>query len=59
MELIKLSKKSTNKDKIINNFSISKIWLDLIEKNCLGGYESKLEFYHMTNLEIFKKLKDL
>ena len=51
--------KSVFKDKIINNFSISKIWLDLIEKNCLGGYESKLEFYHTTNLEIFNKLKDL
>ncbi len=51
--------KSVFKDKIINNFSISKIWLDLIEKNRLGGYESKLEFYHMTNLKIFKKLKDL
>ena len=51
--------RSVFKDKIINNFSISKIWLDLIEKNCLGGYESKLEFYHMTNLKIFKKLKDL
>ena len=51
--------KSVFKDKIINNFSISKIWLDLIDKNCLGGYESKLEFYHTTNLEIFNKLKDL
>ena len=51
--------RSIFKDKTINNFSIYKIWLDLIEKNCLGGYESKIEFYHMTNLEIFNKLKDL
>ena len=51
--------RSIFKDKIIDNFSIYKIWLDLIEKNCLGGYESKIDFYHMTNLEIFNKLKDL
>ena len=51
--------RSIFKDKKINNFSISKIWSDLIEKDCLGGYESKLEFYHATNLEIFNKLKDL
>ena len=51
--------RSIFKDKTINNFSIYKIWLDLIDKNCLGGYESKIEFYHMTNLEIFNKLKDL
>ena len=51
--------RSIFKDKKINNFSISKIWSDLIEKDCLGGYESKLKFYHATNLEIFNKLKDL
>ena len=51
--------RSIFKDKKINNFSISKIWSDLIEKDCLGGYESKLEFYHATNLEIFNKLIDL
>ena len=51
--------RSIFKDNKINNFSIYKIWSDLIEKDCLGGYESKLEFYHATNLEIFNKLKDL
>ena len=51
--------KSVFKDKIVNNFSILKIWLDLIKYNQLGGYESKLEFYHASNLEIFNKLKDL
>jgi MurNAc alpha-1-phosphate uridylyltransferase len=51
--------RSIFKDKITNNFSITKIWLDLIENNYLGGYQSELEFYHTTNLEIFNKLKDL
>ena len=41
-----------------NNFSINKIWLDLIIKNELHGFESKNEFCHVTNLEIFKKLQD-
>ncbi len=51
--------KSIFKNEKINNFSISKIWVDLIKDNQLGGYESKLDFYHTTNLEIFNKLKDL
>jgi len=50
--------KSIFKNKKIKNFSILEIWLDLIKNNCLGGYESKNEFYHITNLEIFNKLKD-
>ena len=51
--------KSIFKNKIISNFSISKIWLDLIKDSQLSGCESKLIFYHVTNLEIFKRLKDL
>ena len=43
----------------IEKFSISKIWFKLIDKKNLYGYESKQNFYHLTNLEIFKKLKDL
>jgi len=31
----------------------------LIENNQLNGFESKQKFYHVTNLEIFKKLQDL
>lgn len=42
-----------------NNFSINKIWSDLIKSNQLIGFESKLKFYHVTNLNIFKKLQDL
>ncbi len=51
--------RSIFKDKATNSFSITKIWFDLIKNNQLGGHESKLEFYHTTNLEIFNKLKDL
>ena len=42
-----------------NNFSISKIWEELLNKNQLNGFESKNKFYHLTNLETFKKLQDL
>ena len=43
----------------IEKFSISKIWFKLIDTKNLYGYESKQKFYHLTDLEIFKKLKDL
>ena len=42
----------------VENFSISEIWNELLEKNKLNGFESYNKFYHITNLEIFKKLKD-
>ncbi len=42
-----------------SHFSISKIWEELLNKNQLNGYESLNKFYHLTNLEIFKKLQDL
>ena len=52
-----------NKDLFKNheiiNFSISEIWDKLLEKNILNGFESINKFYHLTNLETFKKLKDL
>ncbi len=51
--------KSIFKNEKIKNFSITKIWLSLIKKNELNGFESQNKFYHVTNLEIFKKLKDL
>jgi len=41
------------------NFSISKIWEELLNKNQLNGFESFNKFYHLTNLETFKKLQDL
>jgi MurNAc alpha-1-phosphate uridylyltransferase len=41
------------------NFSITNIWNDLIEKKELYGFETNNDFYHLTDLETFKKLKDL
>ena len=43
----------------IENFSISKIWNELLKKDKLNGFESLNNFYHLTNLETFKKLQDL
>jgi len=40
----------------VSNFSISKVWNQLINKNQLYGYESLENFYHLTNLEVYKKL---
>jgi N-acetyl-alpha-D-muramate 1-phosphate uridylyltransferase len=47
---------SEYKDK---NFSITSVWNDLIEKKKLYGFETNNDFYHLTDLEIFKKLQDL
>jgi MurNAc alpha-1-phosphate uridylyltransferase len=40
------------------NFSISDVWNELLIKNELNGFESLNKFYHLTNLETFKKLED-
>ena len=42
----------------VYNFSISKVWNELLIKNQLNGFESSNRFYHLTNLDIFKKLED-
>ena len=42
----------------VKNFPISEIWNELLKKNELNGFESLNKFYHLTDLEIFKKLKD-
>ncbi len=42
----------------VENFSIIKVWNNLIEKKKLFGYESYNDFYHLTDLQTFKKLKD-
>ena len=41
----------------VDNFKISKIWDELLKKNQLNGFKSLNKFYHLTNLEIFKKLE--
>ena len=43
----------------VHNFSILEIWNELLKINKLNGFESFNMFYHLTNLETFKKLKDL
>ena len=42
----------------IENFSISNVWDDLMKLEKLNGLESQKKFYHLTSLEIFKKLQD-
>tara|TARA_B100001057_G_scaffold500059_1_gene613226 strand:+ start:1391 stop:2080 length:690 start_codon:yes stop_codon:yes gene_type:complete len=44
---------------IVENFSISKIWNNLLDKDELYGFESLNKFYHLTDLKVFKKLQDL
>ena len=53
-----INKKLFMKEKI-EKYSILKIWNKLLDQNKLYGYESQKDFYHLTDLEIFKKLKDL
>ena len=53
-----INKKLFMKEKI-EKYSILKIWNKLIDQNKLYGYESQKDFYHLTDLDIFKKLKDL
>ena len=45
--------------KKIENYSIVEIWNKLLDQKKLYGYESQKDFYHLTDLNIFKKLKDL
>jgi MurNAc alpha-1-phosphate uridylyltransferase len=51
-------KKDLFRDYKVKNFSISEIWNELLKKNQLNGFASLNKFYHLTNLETFKKLKD-
>ena len=43
----------------VKNFSVLEIWNKLLMKDELNGFESLSKFYHLTNLETFKKLEDL
>ena len=40
----------------VSNFSISEVWNQLVSKDKLYGYESLENFYHLTNLEVYKEL---
>ena len=48
--------KSLFKSHLVKNFSISNIWNELINKHELYGYESLENFYHLTNLKVYKEL---
>ena len=41
----------------IGSFSISEVWNNLLKNNKLNGFESSNKFYHLTNLETFKRLE--
>ena len=51
--------KSLFKNNKVFDFPILDVWEKLLKKNELNGFESLNKFYHLTNLDIFKKLKDL
>jgi len=53
-----INKKLFIKEKI-ENYSILEVWNNLLDQKKLFGYESQNDFYHLTDLDIFKKLKDL
>ena len=53
-----INKKLFTRDKI-EKYSILEIWNNLLDRKKLYGYESQNDFYHLTDLDIFKKLKDL
>ena len=53
-----INKKLFIKEKL-ENYSILEIWNNLLDQKKLFGYESQKDFYHLTDLDIFKKLKDL
>ena len=42
----------------VQRFSVLEVWNELLKKGKLNGFESLNKFYHLTNLETFKKLKD-
>ena len=50
--------RSLFEDYKVHSFSISEIWKQLLKNDRLNGFESFNKFYHLTNLETFKKLKD-
>ena len=53
-----INKKFFQRNKL-ENYSILEIWNKLLNQKKLYGYESQKDFYHLTDLDIFKKLKDL
>lgn len=40
----------------VKNFSMAKVWKNLMDSDGLFGFESKNKFYHVTDLKIYNKL---
>ena len=55
----KILNKKLLSDYKTKKFSINNLWNNLIEKKELYGFETNNDFYHLTDLETFKKLQDL
>ena len=48
--------KSLFDSRVVNSFSILEVWNKLLKEDMLYGYESLVNFYHLTNLKIYKEL---
>ena len=53
---LQIINKSLFKNKKVVPFSVTKIWNQAIENKILYGFESKEQFIHLTDLEIYNKL---
>ena len=57
MKKRKKKKKSSIYKKFKNkSFPMSEVWNDLLLRNELTGFESKVNFKHVTNYDIYNKL---
>ena len=53
---LQIINKSLFKNEKIMSFSVTKIWDEAIKNKMLYGFESKEQFIHLTDLEIYNKL---
>ena len=53
---LQIINKSLFENKKVMPFSITNIWDNAIKNKMLYGFESKVDFIHLTDLEIYNKL---
>ena len=53
---LQIINKNLFKNKKVMPFSVTKIWDEAIKNKMLYGFESKEQFFHLTDLEIYNKL---
>ena len=53
---LQIINKSLFKNEKVMSFSVTKIWDEAIKNKMLYGFESKEQFIHLTDLEIYNKL---